>query len=106
MQGFCEIPEYSFDLMPGAGTACCVDDESDESLVEIYSLPVRRMKSVNGEELLCLLLTPASDCASAFRRVGLLALKRDELEGFQWADGELDGGIVGPDCTAQKIKIV
>jgi hypothetical protein len=106
MLEFGEFPEYTFDLMPGAGTACCVDDVDDLTLANLYSFPVRSMKSVNGEELLCLILTPSSNSSGVFRRVGLLALKRDELEGFEWANGEWNRGVSGLGCIAQTIKIV
>jgi hypothetical protein len=96
MVEFSQFPEHTFNLMPGVGMACCIDDEDDLSFTDLYSFPVRSMKSANGEELLCLILTPISNGPGVFRRVGLLALKRDKLEVFEWANGEWNGGVKRP----------
>jgi Heterokaryon incompatibility protein (HET) len=101
------LPEYMFSMFPGAGPACCIDDDEDlQSLVDLYALPVRAMRSVNGEELLCLILTPMLRNLEVFRRAGLLALRRDELDGFEWATGDWHNGSNGVFPDRRAISIV
>ncbi|KAH6683930.1 HET domain protein [Halenospora varia] len=81
------FPEHTLDLFPGAATACCIDDMEDFSLKELYCFPIRSMKGHSQEELLCLILTLISGSSDTFRRVGLLALAKDEIDeidGLEW----------------------
>lgn len=88
MPEFSHFPEHIYSMVPGTGMACCVDDEYDlqYSLNNMFLLPVRTMRSVNGKMLLCLMLSPSPKSTEEFCRVGLLSLKQGELEGFEWAE--------------------
>jgi hypothetical protein len=98
------FPEHTLDLSPGAGTACCIDDMEDFSLNELYCFPIRSMR----EELLCLILTPISGSSDTFRRVGLLALAKDEIDeidGLEWDIKEWNKGVSSLNCKLQIIRI-
>jgi hypothetical protein len=103
------VPDYALELMPGAGTAYCFDDWQDLVLEDLYFFPVRSMKSANGVELLGLILTPKSD---GFRRVGLLSIRRDEMDdfdlndGFEWEHEQCIGWLTDQNCGELSIKIV
>lgn len=88
MPEFSHLPEHVYSMVPGTGMACCVDDEYDlqYSLNNVFLLPVRIMRSLNGRMLLCLILSPSPKITEEFYRVGLLSLKQGELEGFKWAE--------------------
>ncbi|KIY00509.1 uncharacterized protein Z520_04194 [Fonsecaea multimorphosa CBS 102226] len=100
------LPEYMFSMFPGAGSSCCMDDDEDlQTNDDLYALPMRAMKSVNGESLLCLILTPTSKNSEVFRRAGLLSLAKDELDDFEWADGEWHNGTSGLYLKPHVIRI-
>jgi hypothetical protein len=63
------------------------------------------MKSVNGESLLCLILTLTSKNSEVFRRAGLLSLAKDELDDFEWANGEWHNGTRGLYLKPHVIRI-
>lgn len=78
-----QVAEHERHLMPGCGTAYCLDDEQDMVLETVYFFPVRSMESANGVELVGLILT----CMfGEFRRVGLISIRRDEIDDFGWKD--------------------
>ncbi|KAE8389648.1 hypothetical protein BDV23DRAFT_184249 [Aspergillus alliaceus] len=100
MPEFYELPEHMFDMIPGALSACCVDDENDLSLVDVFALPVRIMRGINGEVLFCLMLTPMPSTTSNFRRVGLLTLNQNEAEVSQL---DVEGWVDNSNCGVQEL---
>jgi hypothetical protein len=102
---FSDLPEDIFSMIPGTLTACCVDDDYDlQFLVDVFALPIRYMEGINGQTLFCLMLTPAGSMIGSYRRVRLLALKRDDSDEFDWAMEAWDDRLQAQ--TAQTIRII
>ncbi|OAG42716.1 hypothetical protein AYO21_02999 [Fonsecaea monophora] len=101
------LPEHMFSMIPGTCSSCCIDDyDVAQSDYDLYALPIRAMKSVNGEYLLCLILRSVSENSRDFRREGLLALRKNELDGFDWAMGEWHNGSDGLHLNPQAIRLL
>jgi hypothetical protein len=98
-------PKHTLDLFPGSGTAYYIDNIEGFSLNELYCFPIRSMR----EELLCLILTPISGSSDAFRRVGLLALTKDEIDEIdrlEWDIKEWNKGVGSLNCKLEIIRII
>lgn len=92
LQTLCAIDDDMLAMVPGIGTACCIDDWQDLVYEELLSyVPVRSMRSGNGLELLGLLLRPVPGCCEEYLRVGLLSIKKNEIRGFKWMDSHCIG---------------
>lgn len=102
---FSELREDVFNMKPGTVTACCVDDDYDlQYLLDVFALQIRHMKGINGQSLFCLTLRSAGGSIGMYRRVGLLALERDDSDEFDWAMEAWDDRAEAQ--TTRKIRII
>lgn len=107
LQTLCAIDDDMLNMVPGIGTACCIDDWRDLVYEELLSyLPIRSMRSSNGLELLGLLLRPVPGSCEEYQRVGLLSIKNNEVSGFEWMDNHCIGWTPELQKNECSIKII